>query len=82
MASGNSRPRASRGRVLAARGILFTALRFFDTFGPGQTYTPYVGVITNSIANIEAGCRAFDYRPTRTLDAETGAVIENIRGRQ
>jgi UDP-glucose 4-epimerase len=33
-------------QILAARGIPFTALRFFNTFGPGQTYTPYVGVLT------------------------------------
>jgi nucleoside-diphosphate-sugar epimerase len=33
-------------QILEARGIPFTALRFFNTFGPGQTYTPYVGVIT------------------------------------
>jgi UDP-glucose 4-epimerase len=33
-------------QILGARGFPFTALRFFNTFGPGQTYTPYVGVIT------------------------------------
>jgi UDP-glucose 4-epimerase len=33
-------------QVLEARGIPFTAVRYFNTFGPGQTYTPYVGVIT------------------------------------
>lgn len=33
-------------QILEARGIPFTAVRFFNTFGPGQTYTPYVGVIT------------------------------------
>jgi UDP-glucose 4-epimerase len=33
-------------QILGARGVPFTALRFFNTFGPGQTYTPYVGVIT------------------------------------
>ena len=33
-------------QVLALSNIPFTALRFFNTFGPGQTYTPYVGVAT------------------------------------
>lgn len=33
-------------QILSTRGIPFTALRYFNTFGPGQTYTPYVGVIT------------------------------------
>jgi UDP-glucose 4-epimerase len=33
-------------QVLEARGIPFTTVRYFNTFGPGQTYTPYVGVIT------------------------------------
>ena len=33
-------------QILEGRGIPFTAVRFFNTFGPGQTYTPYVGVIT------------------------------------
>lgn len=33
-------------QIVAARGIPFSAVRYFNTFGPGQTYTPYVGVIT------------------------------------
>jgi len=33
-------------QMLDQIGVPFTALRFFNTFGPGQTYTPYVGVIT------------------------------------
>jgi UDP-glucose 4-epimerase len=33
-------------QILEGRGIPFTAVRYFNTFGPGQTYTPYVGVIT------------------------------------
>ncbi|HEX6163088.1 MAG TPA: NAD-dependent epimerase/dehydratase family protein, partial [Vicinamibacterales bacterium] len=33
-------------QVLEARGIPFTATRFFNTYGPGQTFTPYVGVLT------------------------------------
>ena len=33
-------------QMLAMAGIPLTVLRFFNTFGPGQSYTPYVGVIT------------------------------------
>ena len=33
-------------QMLATAGIPLTVLRFFNTFGPGQTMTPYVGVIT------------------------------------
>ena len=33
-------------QLLGAAGIPNTVLRFFNTFGPGQTVTPYVGVIT------------------------------------
>jgi UDP-glucose 4-epimerase len=33
-------------QLLGQLGVPFTALRFFNTFGPGQTFTPYVGVIT------------------------------------
>lgn len=33
-------------QMLAAIGVPLTVLRFFNTFGPGQSYTPYVGVIT------------------------------------
>ena len=32
--------------LLKDRGIPFTALRYFNTFGAGQRFTPYVGVIT------------------------------------
>jgi UDP-glucose 4-epimerase len=42
-------------QVLAARGIPVTALRFFNTFGPGQTYTPYVGVITIFVKRLLGG---------------------------
>lgn len=34
------------GMILENKGIPFTALRYFNTFGPGQRFTPYVGVIT------------------------------------
>lgn len=33
-------------QVLPLSDTPFTALRFFNTFGAGQTYTPYVGVAT------------------------------------
>ncbi len=42
-------------QVLAARGIPFTAMRYFNTFGPGQTYTPYVGVITIFVTRLLRG---------------------------
>jgi len=32
--------------VLERAGVACSVLRFFNTFGPGQTYTPYVGVAT------------------------------------
>ncbi|MBA3271835.1 MAG: NAD-dependent epimerase/dehydratase family protein [Acidobacteria bacterium] len=41
--------------ILAARGIPFTAVRYFNTFGPGQTYTPYVGVITIFVTRLLRG---------------------------
>jgi UDP-glucose 4-epimerase len=39
-------------QILEARGIPFTATRFFNTYGPGQTYTPYVGVLTIFITRL------------------------------
>jgi UDP-glucose 4-epimerase len=42
-------------QVLEGRGIPFTAVRFFNTFGPGQTYTPYVGVITIFVTRLLQG---------------------------
>lgn len=42
-------------QILAARGIPFTAMRYFNTFGPGQTYTPYVGVITIFVTRLLRG---------------------------
>jgi UDP-glucose 4-epimerase len=46
--------RVSR-QILAARGVPFTAVRYFNTFGPGQTYTPYVGVITIFVTRLLRG---------------------------
>ena len=54
-ASASSPRKAWRGRFSAARGIPFTAVRFFNTFGPGQTYTPYVGVITIFVTRLLRG---------------------------
>ena len=42
-------------QVLEARDVPFTALRFFNTYGPGQTYTPYVGVLTIFITRLLRG---------------------------
>ena len=42
-------------QILSARGIPFTAVRYFNTFGPGQTYTPYVGVITIFVTRLVRG---------------------------
>ena len=42
-------------QVLDGRGIPFTAVRYFNTFGPGQTYTPYVGVITIFVTRLLRG---------------------------
>lgn len=43
------------GQIMEARGIPFTAVRFFNTYGPGQTYTPYVGVLTIFITRLLRG---------------------------
>ena len=42
-------------QVLEARGIPFTATRFFNTYGPGQTFTPYVGVLTIFVTRLLRG---------------------------
>jgi len=42
-------------QILEGRGIPLTAVRFFNTFGPGQTYTPYVGVITIFVTRLLRG---------------------------
>lgn len=42
-------------QILAVRGIPFSAMRYFNTFGPGQTYTPYVGVITIFVNRLLGG---------------------------
>jgi UDP-glucose 4-epimerase len=42
-------------QILEARGIPCTAVRYFNTFGPGQTYTPYVGVITIFVTRLLRG---------------------------
>lgn len=42
-------------QILEGRGIPFTAVRYFNTFGPGQTYTPYVGVITIFVTRLLRG---------------------------
>jgi UDP-glucose 4-epimerase len=42
-------------QVLEHKGIAFTALRYFNTFGAGQRFTPYVGVITIFITRLLQG---------------------------
>jgi UDP-glucose 4-epimerase len=41
--------------LMTQAGVPFTAFRYFNTFGPGQAYTPYVGVITIFITKLLAG---------------------------
>jgi UDP-glucose 4-epimerase len=38
-----------------ARQVLEGRVRYFNTFGPGQTYTPYVGVITIFVTRLLRG---------------------------
>ena len=42
-------------QILESRGVPFTAARYFNTFGPGQTYTPYVGVLTIFVTRLLRG---------------------------
>jgi UDP-glucose 4-epimerase len=42
-------------QILGMHGIPLTVLRYFNTFGPGQAYTPYVGVLTIFITRLLAG---------------------------
>ncbi|MEA2627201.1 MAG: UDP-glucose 4-epimerase, partial [Candidatus Binatota bacterium] len=38
-----------------AAGIRATVLRYFNTYGPGQSFTPYVGVVTIFVDRLLAG---------------------------
>ena len=43
-------------RLMGAQaGVPTTVLRYFNTYGPGQTFTPYVGVITIFVRRLLAG---------------------------
>jgi UDP-glucose 4-epimerase len=42
-------------QILGMQGIPLSILRYFNTFGPGQSYTPYVGVLTIFITRLLAG---------------------------
>jgi UDP-glucose 4-epimerase len=42
-------------QVLAMRGVPLTTLRYFNTFGPGQAFTPYVGVLTIFVTKLLSG---------------------------
>ena len=68
--------------VCSPAGIETVALRFFNTYGPGQALTPYVGVMTIFINRLLAGeppvifgdgeqCRDFVY----VGDIVTGALL-------
>ncbi|MGH7803173.1 MAG: NAD-dependent epimerase/dehydratase family protein [Candidatus Binatia bacterium] len=48
---------AERYWLLLARaaGISATVLRYFNTYGPGQTFTPYVGVVTIFVNRLLSG---------------------------
>lgn len=41
--------------ILAGAGVEYNTLRYFNTYGPNQTYTPYVGVITIFITKLLRG---------------------------
>ena len=43
--------------IAAQAGIAATVLRYFNTYGPNQTPTPYVGVITIFIERLLSGAR-------------------------
>ena len=49
------RRRRVGARCSRARGIPFTAVRYFNTYGPGQGYTPYVGVLTIFVTRLLRG---------------------------
>jgi len=42
-------------QLLEQLGISFTAFRYFNTYGPGQQFTPYVGVITIFVTRLLEG---------------------------
>lgn len=42
-------------QILAIQRIPLTVVRYFNTFGPGQAYTPYVGVLTIFITRLLHG---------------------------
>ena len=42
-------------QILAMQRVPLTIVRYFNTFGPGQAYTPYVGVLTIFISRLLAG---------------------------
>jgi UDP-glucose 4-epimerase len=42
-------------QVLARTPTRFTVVRYFNTYGPGQTFTPYVGVVTIFATRLHRG---------------------------
>jgi UDP-glucose 4-epimerase len=76
--------------VAAGSGFDAVALRYFNTYGPRQTFTPYVGVITIFIRRLLHGeaplifgdgeqCRDFVYVGD-IVDATLRAMTHNVRG--
>lgn len=77
--------------VCPGLGVQGTVLRFFNTYGPGQTPTPYVGVITHFAERILAGeaptihgdgeqCR--DFVHVDDVVAATAAILDHdVAGR-
>ena len=77
-------------QVLAGRGIPFTAVRYFNTYGPGQGYTPYVGVLTifvtrllrgESITIFGDGEQQRDFVHVSDIVSGTIATVGNTPGR-
>lgn len=42
-------------QLVEPRGVRCSVVRYFNTYGPGQTYTPYVGVITIFVTRLLRG---------------------------
>jgi len=68
-------------QILEARGVPFTATRFFNTYGPGQTYTPYVGVLTIFITPLKTLPMLFSLRPGRVHRPKCGGAPQRFSRR-
>jgi len=68
--------------ICASLGIKYIILRYFNTYGPGQTFTPYVGVITifiNKLLNGEPLVVFGDGKQCRDFIYVDDIVEGNIR---